>query len=92
MLILGLFGSGVLGLHPFLDPGRVRPMSGVRLLMRLVFGLLFLWVKQLGYLLLVIVVLLVLNLMLGLCKSRNLGLHSQYIHSFNIIGDPLFLQ
>lgn len=92
MLILGLFDLGVLGLHPFLGLGRVRLMSGVRLLMRLVFGSLFLWVKQLDCLPLIVVVLLVLDLMLGLCKSQNLGLHSQYIRSFNIIGGLLFLQ
>ena len=92
MLILRLFGLGVLGLHPFLGLRRVRLMSGVRLLMRLIFGLLFLWVKQLGYLLLIIAALLVLGLVLGLCRSRNLGLRSQYIHSFSIIGGLLFLQ
>ena len=92
MLILRLFGLGVLGLHLFLGLGRVRLMSVVRLLMRLVFGLLFLWVRQLDYLLLIIVVLLVLDLMLGLCKSRSLGLRSQYIRSFSIIGGLLFLQ
>ena len=70
----------------FLGPRKVRLMSVVRL-QRLVFGLSFLWAILLGYLLLAVVVPLVLDLMLGLYRSQNLGLHSQYIYSFSIIGD-----
>ena len=60
-------------------------MSVGHLRKRLVFGLLFPWVIQLGYLLLVNAVLLVLVLMLGLYRNRSLGLHNLYIHSFSII-------
>ena len=62
-------------------------MSAVRLQRRLAFGLLSLWAKLLGCLLLAVVIPLVLGLMLGLYRSQNLGLRSQYIHSFSIVGD-----
>lgn len=60
-------------------------MNVIRLQRILVLGLLFLWVILFGCLLLIVVGLRVLDLMLGLCMSRSLGLHNQYIHSFNII-------
>lgn len=65
-------------------------MSEVRLLMRLVFGLVILLVVQLDCLLPVGVVLLVLSHLLGLCRSQNTNLHSLYIHSFSIIDVLLF--
>lgn len=67
-------------------------MSEEHLLMRLIYGLLFLLEESIGCRLLVIVALRVLILVLGLCKSRSLGLRNQYIHNFSIIGGLLFLQ
>jgi hypothetical protein len=66
-------------------------MSVVHLQMRLIFGLVLLLVVQLDCQLQGVGVLRVLVLMLGSCKSRMLGLHSRYIHSFSIIDDLWFL-
>lgn len=69
------------------------------LLMRLIFGLLFLWVRQLGYQPLQVVVLLVLGLVWGSkfkkskksgSTSQSLSLYSPYIHSFSIIDSQVF--
>lgn len=72
--------------------GMGRLMSVIRPQMRLAFEWLVPWVVLLGCRLLEVVVLLVLSLALGPCRSRRLSLHSLYIHSFSITGGPWFLQ
>ena len=57
-------------------------MSGEHLQMRLIYGL----AERLGYQLLVVVVHQVLGRLLGLYMNQSIGLHSQYIRSFSIIG------
>lgn len=66
-------------------------MSEVRLRMRLVCGLVILWVGLLGYLLLGGEVLRVLSHWLESCTSRSRDLHNLYTRSFNTIGGLLFL-
>ena len=72
-------------------------MSAGCLLMRLIFGLLFLWVRQLGCQPLLLVVLLVLGLVWRSkfkkpkksgSRSQSLSLYRPYIHSFSIIDGP----
>ena len=58
-------------------------ISLIHLLRKLIFRLLFLWVLQLSYLL-IILILLILDVMLGLYKNQNLTLHNRYTHNFNI--------
>ena len=87
-LTWGLFDLNDLELRLFLILEKELLMSVGRLRKRLVFELSFLWVVQLGYLLLVIVVLLVLILMLGSYRNRSSSLHSLCIHSFSIIDAP----
>ncbi len=70
----------------FLTLVKGRLMSAGRLRMRLVYGLEVLLVRLPDYQLLIDEVHLVLGHWLGLCRSQSIGLHSQYIHSFSIIG------
>lgn len=65
-------------------------MNEVHLRMKLACGLEVLLVGLLDYRLLEGVVHLVLSRLLGLYMSRSINLHSQYIHSFSIIGDLWF--
>lgn len=65
-------------------------MSVGRLQLRLVFGWVILLVLLCDGLLLVIESVRLVDLGLGLCKSRIRGFRSQYIHMFNII-DVLWL-
>lgn len=65
-------------------------MNVGHLLRRLAFAPLALWEGLLGCPLPTSGALLVLGLMLGLYKSRNLGLRNQYTHSFSIIDGPWF--
>lgn len=64
---------------------------GVHLQMRLVLGLEDLLVVLFDYLFLVVEIGLGIDLGLGLYMSQMLDLHSQYIHSFNIIGGQWLL-
>ena len=66
-------------------------MSAIHLWRKLVFELLFLWVKQPGYQLLLVVIPPALILMLELYRSRSLSLHSLYTHKFSIIDVLWFL-
>lgn len=66
-------------------------MSEVHLQMRLVFGLVVLWVRLLGCRLLGGVILQVLGQRLVLYMSQSRGLRSLCIRSFSIIGGLLFL-
>ena len=61
-------------------------MSGGRLQMKLIYGLEVLLAERLGYQLLAVVVHQVIGRLLGLYMNQSIGLHSQYIRSFSIIG------
>lgn len=66
-------------------------MSEGHLQMKLVYELGVLLVGLLGYQLLEAVIRLVSGRLLELYRSRSIGLHSQYIRSFSIIGALWFL-
>lgn len=83
LLLLGLVD---LGWRRFLVLMMGQPMSEVRLRMRLIYELEVPLVEQLDCQLLVVEAHLVLSQLLELCMSRSIGLHSQYTHSFSIIG------
>lgn len=65
-------------------------MSVGRPRMKLAFGWLFLWGEPLDCRLLEDVILLVLGLMWGSCRSQRSSLRNRYTRSFSIIGGLLF--